>query len=295
MVSIVILNYNDAELTAAYAKRMAVMDCIDCVVIVDNCSPDGSFEKLKAFDDGKIHVLKTDRNAGYASGNNFGLKYISRTFGEDGIAIISNPDIETDETAVSTIIEAMEADESIFAATGLIYNVRDELSPIFTWHLPTMAKLLANCSVLIRNMLYKLFGWGTRLKEGEFDFDAEKVNCEALPGCFFAARMKELMALGGFCEDTFLFYEEDILFSKAAKRGLKSVILPKAHIRHLEGVSVKKSLNSWKKREKLMEESCRVYMRVALNEGRFACAAYSIINRLLLPERYLFYRLKRVK
>ena len=47
----VILNFNDAETTAALVKRIQSYDCIRSVLVVDNCSTDDSLEKLNELED----------------------------------------------------------------------------------------------------------------------------------------------------------------------------------------------------------------------------------------------------
>lgn len=293
MVSMVILNYNDWQLTETYATNIEKMRCVDHVVVVDNCSTDQSFEMLKKIASDKIAVIKTDSNGGYAKGNNFGVDYVINQFGSNGIIIISNPDIEVTEDTIQILVNSMNDDTNLFAVTGLIYNAEDRLSPIFIWNLPTAPMLFINSSTILRNVFFKVFGYGTKIKKSCVDFTKDCIQCEAIPGCFFVADLKKWKKLGGFCSKTFLFYEEDILFSKAKKAGYKIAIVPIARIKHLEGVSIKKSLNSWKKREYLLADSCAVYMKECLNKSELFCGIYKFWNRLCIPERYLFYTLKK--
>ena len=292
MVSMVILNYNDWELTEKYSMSISSMEVVDHVIIVDNCSPDGSYEKLKRLSSEKIDVIKTESNEGYARGNNFGVRYVTERYGSDGIAIISNPDIEVEEQAIVDIAEIIKSDSELFAATGLVYNAKDELIPIFTWRLPTVPMLFLNSCTVLRNIMFKVFGYGTKIRKESVDFNQPLIPCEALPGCFFAADIKKWNALGGFCDKTFLFYEEDIIFSKAKENGFKAALVPSARIKHMEGVSVKKSLKSWKKRELILQDSCAVYMQEALHKGKGTAAFYKGWNLFWLPERYLFFKIK---
>lgn len=292
MISMVILNYNDWELTQKYSQKVSSMNAVDHVVIVDNCSPDHSYEKLKAISSEKIDVIKTDSNAGYAKGNNYGVQYVIDHYGADGTVIISNPDIEIEERAVIDLSKALNDNPEFFAVTGLVYNAKDELIPIFTWHLPTVPMLFVNSCTILRNVLFKVSGYGTKLKKDKVNFDSPLIPCEALPGCFFAADLGKWKQLGGFCEKTFLFYEEDILFTKAKEQGMKVALVPAVRIRHLEGVSVKKSLHSWKKREKILRDSCAVYMEEALHQKQAVVNLYKGWDRFWLPERYLFYRIR---
>ncbi len=292
MVSMIILNYNDWELTQNYSQHISSMQTVDHIVIVDNCSPDNSFEKLKPLSSEKTDVIKTENNGGYAKGNNYGVRHVVKHYGSDGIIIISNPDIEVEEQSIKEIVKILETRDDIFAATGLIYNRNNEISPIFTWRLPTVPMLFVNACTLLRNALFLLFGYGTKIKKEIFDFDQDVIQCEAIPGCFFAADLEKWIQLGGFSERTFLFFEEDILFTKAKKRNMTVALVPASQIRHLEGLSVRKSLKSWKAREIILQKSCNVYMKEALGKKQGLIRLYNGWNKFWLPERYLFYTIK---
>ena len=70
IVAFVVLNYNDYAITSDYIKRINHYSVINHIVIVDNFSTDGSFEKLQLLASDKVDVIKTFANEGYASGNN---------------------------------------------------------------------------------------------------------------------------------------------------------------------------------------------------------------------------------
>ena len=96
----VIINFNDAETTAALVKRIQSYDCIRSVLVVDNCSTDDSLEKLNELEDrNKIVVLKTEYNGGYGYGNNFGVRYAYEVLGERNVLIV-NPDVTFSESCL---------------------------------------------------------------------------------------------------------------------------------------------------------------------------------------------------
>ena len=100
--------------------------------------------------------------------------------------------------------------------------------------------------------------------------------------------------MGFFSESTFLFYEEEILFAEAKRRGYVSGVTTDSSLIHNEGTTIRR-LNSWYKREKLMEDSCTVYMRESLHKGNGLCTLYRVWNRICVPERYLVEKLRRMK
>ena len=95
--SCVLLNYNDADTTIALVEEIHSFDLLKNVVVVDNCSTDDSWEKLRLLCRlDKVITLKTDRNGGYGYGNQYGVRYAHDVLGEKLVLII-NPDVSFTE------------------------------------------------------------------------------------------------------------------------------------------------------------------------------------------------------
>ena len=62
------------------------------IVVVDNCSPNESFNALKFLSTkhSNVVVLQTEKNLGYAQGNNFGLNYLNNYVKPIYVAILNN-------------------------------------------------------------------------------------------------------------------------------------------------------------------------------------------------------------
>ena len=102
-VGVVILNYNNYNLIVEKADLLNSYGCIQKIVIVDNCSNNDSYEKLKEIENEKIHIVKTKKNGGYAYGNNFGLKILEKDSYD--YAFIMNPDIIIENKELEKIIK----------------------------------------------------------------------------------------------------------------------------------------------------------------------------------------------
>ena len=78
-VAFVILHYNVPETTRQCVASVRALKCrvIKKIVIVDNGSPDGSGRILAAdyAKDPDITVILTEKNLGFAKGNNVGYQY----------------------------------------------------------------------------------------------------------------------------------------------------------------------------------------------------------------------------
>ena len=292
ITSVIVLNYNDWQLTKSYVEKICPYDCINHIVIVDNCSTDESYDRLREIQSAQVDVVKTDANNGYAAGNNYGLRYVIQKFGKQGIAVISNPDIRISQKSFQTIVNSFREYPSQFAATGEVYNLSGKRIPLFTWKLPTYGILLANNSVVLRVLLKRYFRYGknyTNLNQIE---DEDAYRGEVLPGCFFAVDLEKMIEIGMFSESTFLYYEEEILFSKAKNKGYISRVMKNATLVHEEGATTKKNISSWLKRESFFEDSCIKYLQECLHIGPFQIFIHMFMNRLLLPERYVCEKIK---
>ena len=62
------------------------------IVVVDNCSPNESFNELNFLSTkhSNVVVLQTEKNLGYAQGNNFGLDYLNKYVKPMYVAILNN-------------------------------------------------------------------------------------------------------------------------------------------------------------------------------------------------------------
>lgn len=202
--SIIILNYNNAEETAEYVGRICEYKCLDHVIIVDNASTDGSAVRQAAVH-GKVELVESGENRGYAAGNNLGLRYVCDKYGAHGVAIISNPDIIVSEASVENVLKAFSGREELFAVTGLVYNRYGKQIPLITWRIPTAGMLFAESSVWLRKLLWALFKYGKRYTHEELTPKEGFIKGDALPGCFFAADIDKFTGMGFFSESTFLF------------------------------------------------------------------------------------------
>ena len=108
LIYIVILNYNGFTDTFECVKSLENITYNNFkLVIVDNCSTDDSYEKLKkTFPNYK--VIETYDNLGYAGGNNFGVKYVMKQNPE--YILILNNDIIVDKNFLSNMLQSIDTD-----------------------------------------------------------------------------------------------------------------------------------------------------------------------------------------
>lgn len=262
MNALVVLNYNDSNTTEKFIAMAAGCKSIDKIIVVDNHSNDGSYEKLSELADSRIDVIQTTDNGGYARGNNFGVFYALKTYNPD-IIYVSNPDVEFG----SSIIEAIEHFYSQNPHAGIVSGKMINTSGIDArqaWKIPRYSDCILEQLILLK----KIVGNKTWYTNGYFDKGVREV--EAVSGSFFAITSEAFKAVNGFDENTFLYYEENILATKLKQKGYVNYILCDECFVHRHSESINKSISSVKKRLRIAYESRRYYIGEYLNKKALA-------------------------
>lgn len=267
---VIVLNYNDFYNTKKYVTHISNYTIIDKIVIVDNKSTDDSFEKLNLLSASidKTEVISSGINNGYASGNNFALKYVENRYPVKKI-VISNPDIEISEKNFIKILESID-DEEFVAASGIVYNKDGTIADKFAWKFPMFMYLLLK-KVYPLNMLLTKLQYTTQYNLKELNINNE---VDVISGCFFAISAKAFKEVGYFDEETFLYYEEDILFFKLKNNNYKSRIILDASLVHYGGTSTKKSITNYLKMRNIHGFSERLYIKKYLKKNFFQLFLY---------------------
>lgn len=291
---IIILNYNDFETTNTYLDLIENFKVLDRIVVVDNCSTDSSFERLKIRETEKVSVIKTESNEGYSHGNNFGIKFAQKQFHPRNI-IISNPDIIIEEKSIIRICEFLNTNENVAMATGLVHDLKGKVSSNFATKLPTYFDYLCNSSVVLSKIYNKLFSKGMYYNSRDLKKAGNNFYTDLLPGCFFIIKNKIIKEINYFDERTFLYGEEAILSYKIKDKGYDSVVLINEKIIHLQGVSINKSISSWKKKSKILEESRIIYLKNYLKVNKLQIIIFKMLFNVGKYELFFIRNLKQMK
>ncbi len=269
-LGIVIVNYNDFDMTSRLLNNIKNYKCLDEIIVVDNNSTDDSFDKLKEFESNRITIIKNSSRH-FASGLNVGAKCLIKKVGECNI-IFSNSDIiikgEEDLKKLSSDIN------KDVVVVGPVVNEHGVLNR--GWRLPSTNKeILFNIPLLSRyfKKRYLLY------KEEVYKKDITEVD--VVSGCFFMVDSKFLVENNYFDETTFLYYEEQIFAKKVMNQNKKEVIDNRVEIIHDHSVTIDKSIKRLKK-QKTLKISQRYY-----------CKAYQKANFIQMGLLYItdyFYR-----
>lgn len=252
--AIIVLNYNDSKTVIEYLGLIKDYKNIDKILVVDNCSPDNSYEVLKKYESKKICVIKTDSNKGYAYGNNYGVHYLEKLKEKYDFIIISNPDINVTDDTIKKCSDFLNKNLDVAIVSPTMYMSDGKASPLAGWKERKLNSDVRDSSIRLtkkyKNPHVECYD------KSHFKGNYSYVDC--VPGSFFMIRYNYFKEVGYFDENTFLYFEEDILGKKLKNAGYKVVVLNKEKFIHYESVSINKSVMPYKK-YKILQKSKRYY------------------------------------
>lgn len=234
MVSVIIINYNTFALTRdCIASVMAQTKNVPYeIILVDNasteCDPDLFLTHFPT-----IRIIKSDRNLGFAGGNNLGIQAAKGEF-----ILLLNSDTLLNEDAISIAAGIMSAQPNL-GALGvrmeypdgtLQYTARKFRS--ISWELLDLLRfipLLIPYDIRAKKMLGKYF---------KADMD---VYCDWLNGAFLMLRKDVLQKMpGGKLDERFFMYGEDHLWGwQIQQLGYKCFFTAQTSIVHINSGSTK--------------------------------------------------------
>lgn len=279
---LVVVNYNDYKTTIKFIDSIKDYKSIDLIVVVDNCSTDGSFKRLSKYDNASVKVIKTDKNGGYGYGNNVGIKYTIECLGKCNI-IISNPDIEVPEFDLKELLSGLNSDdECALIAPVILENGQENKG----WKLPTVLDdTLLNLVFINRYLRKKLL-----LYKPEW-YNSRYARVDCVSGCFFVIKSNIIEQINYFDEDLFLYYEENVLGKKISKINKKILIDMKAKVIHHHSVSINNSISRINK-YKILKQSQMYYHKKYNNANVVGKSMLYLTNKLSLFVLYIYYLCK---
>ncbi len=259
-----IINYNDFETTSKLLKNIKYYKVLDKIVVVDNCSTDDSFARLnETFESDKVAIIQNNNNGGYASGINFGCRFLIDELGDCNI-FVSNSDIviENEET-LSELISSKSKNHGIIAPL-----IKEHEGLNRGWKIPTpFQDALLNVVYIHQYLRPKLLFYK------ESHYDQTLVDVEVVSGCFFLIDSKALEDVNYFDENTFLYYEENIISKKMQSIKKRISINTDVSVFHNHSITIDKNINKMNKYKELKKS--QYYFQTVYNKA-------GLISRFLL-------------
>ena len=244
---LVVLNYNDAQTTYKFVDMALKCASIKKIIVVDNCSADNSYEELNKLSNDRIDVIQSKRNGGYAYGNNYGCSYAIEKYNPD-LIFISNPDVCFTDEVIKHMQEALRDNDNIGVIAPIVnqgYNA---------WNTPGFIGVIESIFLIWHNLHKR------KIKKQLTEDKRNTVSIGVVEGSFFCVKKDVYVAVKGFDEKTFLYYEENIFSKRLNNAGFTEAVLTNDRYDHLHSVSIKKRFGGKTRAFKYFHTGMSIYL-----------------------------------
>ncbi len=274
-ICFVILNYKVDRESICCAESILQTQTYENydIVIVDNGSANGGKERLEQYFAGqkKVHVTASEKNIGFACGNNLGIDYARENFDSDFI-VVANSDIVFEQPDYCEKLIAVYKRRRYDILGGDIVDITRTLhfNPVArnrAYHIGYMRKqaVVSSLKALLFRLI-KIFhlqkaaakhygiaqdrnsgGQMSGAKSASREVNGVSVLADSrvehemqgvlLHGCCLVFSRDFFRHLKGFYDKTFLYAEEEILYYQAMELGMTTLYSPQIGCIHKEAVS----------------------------------------------------------
>lgn len=228
----IILNYNDSRRAWRLAQKCNSFKNIEKVVIVDNCSSDDSIDYFSKQNlNNEIDFVFSKENNGFASGNNQGAKYALEKYKPEYL-FFANTDTIFQEDDVEACLKKLSGDERLGLVSMRMKDIKgnEEKS---SWKFKPFYEYLLLYFWVYRHWNYDKYTY-KKFRKG-FQY------VDVVRGSFMMFRARAFSKVNFFDENTFLYYEEDIISHRLKEANFKIGILTNRFYIHNHIYSGKKN------------------------------------------------------
>ncbi len=239
-LAIIIVSYKSAALTMDCLRSVAAqLDTLDeglelSCVVVDNASGDGppvrEFVRTQGWGDWAT-VIVSERNGGFAYGNNVGLKEASRDGRPDFVHLL-NPDTVLHPGALNALTRFFAANPQAGLAGGIFEN-GDGSEWAIAFRFPSVISEIEQ-GVQLGVVSRLLSRWRVAM-----DMGYEPSAVDWLSGASMMIRGAVFEKIGSMDETFFLYFEETEFCFRAKRAGFEIWYVPASRVTHIAGQSTK--------------------------------------------------------
>ncbi|WP_417205764.1 glycosyltransferase family 2 protein [Antarctobacter sp.] len=285
-VLVVSLNYKTAEMTLRSVRAaLRAMDGMDAeLVIVDNASGDGSYQRIRqavASEDwaqgAPIRVVQSGENGGFGAGNNVGIRATMADGSAPDYVYLLNSDAFPAPDAIRRLHDHLETHPEAAFAGSYIHGEEGD-AHVTAFRFPSIWSELEGAM---------RFGPVSRLLKGKsvpIGVPEATQRVDWLAGASIMMRQDVLDRIGLFDEGFFLYFEETDLCLRAARAGFETHYVRESAVAHIGSVST--GMKKWTRIPGFWLDSRWHYF--SKNHGR----AYAVLATLMHALGGAFWRLR---
>jgi GT2 family glycosyltransferase len=254
----VILNWRTAEMTlrSVDAAEIAMQGIPGNIVVVDNDSGDGSFERMSEAlkDRPRIRVVQSGHNGGFGAGNNVAIRLGLPGGARPDYVYILNSDAFPAPDAIRLLRDYLESQPKAGLAGSYIHGPDGE--PHTTcFRFPSAASEFefAARTGPVSRLLAKRTVW--------MDLPEASGPVDWLAGASLMIREAVVRSVGTFDEAFFLYFEETDLCRRAREAGWATHYVRESRVEHIGSVST--GMKNWDRVPGYWFDSRWLYFRKA--------------------------------
>ncbi len=257
MFGYVILRYQSIEITKKCVDKLLMFSKNNPIIIVDNCSPNGSGKQLEKMYSKCINitVIINEENQGFAKGNNLGYQYIKRKYSLNYVVVMNN-DIMIEDNDFAVIIEQfMEKNEVDVCGPDMVtlkgnHQNPLQLKPYTSKYLQRRVRADKIKVLLLRTRLFwKLYENYKKTNKIPIRTKQPTVfDCILHGSCIIYGPEYIKREQNAFLPITYMYNEEAILYDYLVHKGYKTGYCSDVTILHMEGVSTSERIENKKKK-----------------------------------------------
>lgn len=222
--AVVTVTYNSSTQLAPFLDSVRSNDGeVADIIVADNKSTD--VEATRQISESyRAHILELNDNRGYGGAINQAVATLPATI---EYILISNPDVEISEGAISTLVARISREQGTAAVGPKVLNADGSTYP--------SARRLPSLRTGVGHALFSGI-WPNNPWSRSYRSDTEGSNTERyvgwLSGSFVLVRRSAFEQIGGFDEGFFMYFEDVDLGYRLGKSGWKSLYVPSAAVTH---------------------------------------------------------------
>lgn len=290
-IGVVILNYKTWSETVTLTDKLLAMNSplFDLFIeIVDNCSPNESYEYLSARykDLPNVEVSQSSVNGGFARGNNFGLRRLAEIAPD--YALVVNNDVLFEAEVLEQCVKMYPLLDRPGALAPIQY-LPDGTQANFT---QLKCNTFGDDLLLQFCILNKLFKRRHQYAPNTSLSNVQSVDI--IPGCFMFIDYNLFSQLGFYYEGTFLYCEERFLYKKTFNANRINYILLEYNYIHNHSTTINSTV-SRRRQRKLMHDGRVLFTKYYRRFPAIKIAILNIAHVVYMVESALIDLFKRKK
>ncbi|UWQ52991.1 glycosyltransferase family 2 protein [Leisingera caerulea] len=284
----ILLNYRTPEMTlqAAEAALHEMEELPGELLIIDNGSGDGSFDQIRAgaeargwLDSGRLRLLASPVNGGFGAGMNIGIQAGLADGSAPEFYYLLNSDAFVQGETIRTLRDFLLEHPGAGLAGSYVRGTDGE-PHLTAFRFPSIAgEFEASVRTGVFTRLLRPWVVAMEMPQGEMQVDWTA-------GASLMIRREVIVAVGGFDETFFLYFEETDLCRRAARAGWRTHYVPASEVAHIGSAST--GMKGWQRTPHYWFDSRLHYF--VKNHGR----AYAAAATLARISGSLIYGLRRL-